>query len=193
MSFNRIKYDTSAYDLQMNRSTDTGDYRLFAPFAENCNQCLSYDGPIGSKSDVSLVRENMDLSFKDMAETESQLSWRRQYLSKNNKPLNNLDENNLKHKPVCTSKLTPEDTRFTHPIDDFRSMSYTPLMMSPYLPVNPQCHFQSTDDLLGLNSRLFSKDNYKLDPVLFLDNGSALPREEASKPVKNTSVYMSNY
>ena len=60
MSFNRTKYDKCAYELQMNRSTGEGDYRLYAPFAENCSQCISETGPIGAKSDVSLVKKPMD-------------------------------------------------------------------------------------------------------------------------------------
>ena len=72
MSFNRTRYDKCAYTLETNRSVQQGDYRLFGPFAENCNECFSYDGPIGSKSDVSLVKKPSELCFKDMAQTESE-------------------------------------------------------------------------------------------------------------------------
>ena len=177
MSFNRIKYDSSAYDLQMGRSTAPGDYRLYAPFAENCGQCFSYTGPVGAKSDVSLVKQPMDLCFKDMADTESQLSWRNQRLSKNNNQLNPLDESKLVHKPVCSNQLTPEDTRFTHPLDNYRGMSLTDLMLEPYLHVNPQCHIQESGDRIGLNSRLQSKDSFKVGQTEFWDKGEALPKE----------------
>ena len=177
MSFNRIKYDNSAYDLQMNRSTAPGDYRLYAPFAENCDQCFSYSGPVGSKSDVSLVKKTTDLTFQDMADTESQLSWRNNKLAKINNSLNPLDDKKLEHKPSCSNKLTPEDTRFTHPLDNYRSMSLTELMVEPYLHVNPQCIIQDSNDRLGLNSRLYSKDMYKLPKQDFWDKGEALPKE----------------
>lgn len=177
MSFNRIKYDNCAYDLQMGRSTAPGDYRLFAPFAENCGQCLSYDGPIGSKADVSLVKKPMDLCFKEMAQTESELSWRSQLLTKCNDNKTPLGKHKVHHKPVCSKKLAPEDTRFTHPLDNYRSMSTTSYQVQPYLPINPQCHVQESNDRIGLNSRLHSKDMYKLPAQEFWDKGEALPKE----------------
>jgi hypothetical protein len=177
MSFNRTKYDTTAYELQMNRSTSPGDYRLYAPFGENCDQCYSYSGPIGSKSDVSLVKKPNDLNFKDMADTESQLSWRNNKLSKSNDPLTLLDNNKLEHKPTCSNKLTSEDTRFTHPLDNYRSMSLTELMFESYLHINPQCNIQESGDRIGLNSRLQSKDTYKLTEQESWDKGDVFPKE----------------
>lgn len=178
MSFNRIRYDKSAYSLQMDRSKAPGDYRLFSSFAENCNQCLSYDGPIGSKSDVSLVKKPDDLSFESMAEIESQLSWRNQILSKNNNNLPSINNYTLYHKPSCNNKLTSEDTRFTHPIDNYRCMSLTGYHVEPYLHVNPQCHVQESGDRIGMNSRLYMKDSYKIPTNNFLDNGEVLPKEK---------------
>lgn len=177
MSFNRIKYDNCAYDLQMGRSTAQGDYRLFAPFAENCNQCLSYDGPIGNKADVSLVKKPMDLCFQEMTQTESELSWRSQLLTKCNDNNNPLGKHKIHHKPVCSKKLAPEDTRFTHPLDNYRSMSTTSFQVQPYLYINPQCHVQESGDRIGLNSRLQSKDTYKMPKQEFWDKGDSLPKE----------------
>lgn len=177
MSFNRIKYDTCAYDLQLGRSTAPGDYRLYAPYAENCSQCLSYDGPIGSKSDVSLVKKPTELCFKEMAQTESELSWRNQLLTKCNDNKNPIGKREIHHKPVCSKKLTPEDTRFTHPLDNFRSMSTTSYQVQPYLHINPQCHVQESGDRIGLNSRLNSKDAYKMTVQEAWDKGEALPKE----------------
>lgn len=177
MSFNRTKYDKCAYDLQMGRSTGPGDYRLYAPYAENCDACYSYDGPIGSKADVSLVKKTLDFNFKDMAQTESELSWRNQLLTKCNNNDSPLGKFTVEHKPVCNNKLSGEDTRFTHPIDNYRSMSFTSLQLEPYLHVNPQCHVQESNDRIGLNSRLRSKDLYRMPVQQFWDNGEALPKE----------------
>ena len=177
MSFNRTKYDNCAYDLQIGRSIAPGDYRLYAPFAENCSQCYSYTGPIGSKSDVSLVKQPMDLCFNEMADAESNLSWRNQKISKTNDQNNPLSNVTLIHKPVCDNKLTSEDTRFTHPLDNYRSMSLTDLMIEPYLHVNPQCHVQESGDRIGLNSRLHAKDTWQLSPHEFWDKGEVLPKE----------------
>jgi hypothetical protein len=177
MSFNRIKYDSCAYNLQMGRSTAPGDYRLYAPYAENCSQCLSYDGPVGSKADVSLARKPTDFGYKGMAEIESELSWRNQLLNNCNDNKTPIGKHQVHHKPVCSKKLAREDTRFTHPLDNYRSMSTTSYQVEPYLHVNPQCHVQESNDRIGLNSRLHSKDIYKMPVQEAWDKGEALPKE----------------
>lgn len=177
MSFNRTKYDDCAYNLQLNRSTNPGDYRLYAPYAENCNQCFSYDGPIGSKSDVSVAKKNMDLSFSDMADVESDLSWRGQ--GKLEKCNNNVTpfKKTVNHKSICNSKLTSEDTRFTFPLNNYREMQLTPYMLEPYLPIDPQCNIQPFKELVGLNSRLSAKDSYIYPEQEYMDCGESLPKE----------------
>ena len=176
MSFNRTKYDKCAYDLQMGRSRDPGNYRIAPEFAENCNECFSANGPVGSKADVSLTKERGELRFGTMADTESHLSWRHQQLTKCNKLSQPFGKFKVNHKPVCSNKLTPEDTRFTFPIDNYRGMSLTTYMVSPYLPVNPQCHIQESCDRIGFNSRLSAKDSYRPQKVEMWDKGEALPK-----------------
>jgi hypothetical protein len=188
MSFNRVTYDKSAYDLQMQRSVGQGDYRLFAPFAENIDQCLSMDGPVGSKADVSTVKKPNSLSFKEMTDVESALSWRSQRLTKSNDNINLEGKFDIYHKESCTKKLVSQDTRFTHPLDNYRSMSLTPLMIQPYLPVNPQCNQISNNDLIGLNSRLSAKDCYNIPDVVVWDNGDALPIDNG-EPINNEVYY----
>lgn len=161
MSSNRTRYDDCAYNLQMNRSVAPGDYRLSAAFAENCNQCFSSFGPVGSKADVSVVKQPMELQFGKMASVESDLSWRYRTATKCNDNFTPLGKTPVVDKPVCNNKLVSEDTRFTNPLDNYRGMSLTSYMVSPYLPVNPQCNILDSYDLIGLNSRLYAKDNYK--------------------------------
>jgi len=175
MATSRIKLDNDAYPLQMDRSTKPADYRLFAPFAENCGQCYSYGGPVGSKSDVSLVKKPMDLYFNDQVQIESELSWRRLPLSKNNNDLNPIGKYDVEHKQNCNRKLVSEDTRFTHPIDNYRSMSLTNYQVEPYLHVNPQCHVQDICNRFGLSSRYYAKDNYVIPEQKIIDNGESLP------------------
>ena len=190
MAFSRNNYDKSAYDLQIARSTTPGDYRLFAPFAENVNEAISYDGPVGSKSDVSLVRRPADLSFGDMAAVESELSWRSQVLKKSNdKP---REKFTVYHKDDSNKKLISEDTRFTHPIDNYRGMSLTELMMQPYLYINSQCNTITHSDKIGLNSRLSAKDCFKAKNTLVTkpwDKGEAFPAD--NKQPDNSEVVCS--
>lgn len=177
MAFSRITYDSCAYDLQMKRSTYQGDYRLFGNFAENENQCYSYNGPIGSKSDVSLIKQPTETYFGTMAEVESDLTWRNNKLHKcNDKTFNQFP---VIDKPICSPSLTAEDTRFSNPIDNYRGMSLTNYMLSPYLFTNPQCYIQEINDLIGSNTRQDSKDLNKLSNnasnQLYLDNCSVYP------------------
>ena len=173
MSFNRTKYDECALNLDAKRSSDQLDYRIFGGAAENCQQCVNVDGIMGRSGD-STSKKPMDLKWGDMADTESMLSWRHHQLNKCND--NNMDWSNktLHHKPVCSNKLVAEDTRFTHPLDDYRCMSLTDLMISPYLPINPQCVIQ--EDRIGLDTKLVAKDHYRMPHQRFWDNGSALPK-----------------
>ena len=161
MSFSRLIYDKEAYDLELKRSTIPGDYRLFSLFAENTNQCFSYDGPIGSKVDVSSVKKPSSLNNSKMIQLESDLSWRNHKNSKFNNNNNDLNKYNLINKSECSLDLISEDTRFTHPIINYRGMSLTDYEMVPYLHVNPQFYIQSINDRHGLDSRNFTKDNYK--------------------------------
>jgi len=186
MAFSRINYDSCAYDLKIKQSTDKGDYRLYSNFAENQNQCYSYNGPIGSKSDVSLVKDLNESCFGSMADVESDLTWRNNRLDKcNDKKFNNFP---VIDKPICTSNLTPQDTRFTNPIDNYRGMSLTTHMLSPYLFTNPQCYIQEVRNLVGSNTRLETKDCYNLTTNvknnadnIFVDKCEVQPTESPLK------------
>jgi hypothetical protein len=175
MSFNRTIYDDSAYDLQMKRSTIPGDYRLFGPFAENIDPVISFNGPIGSKSDVSTAEDVHSLENYKSVDIESKLSWRPHKLSKTNNYVNNLENILLNHKNNNSKLLISEDTRFTNPIDDFRSMSLTSYTVAPYLPMNPHYIIQSVDTKIGLDSRSLFKDSYKIPKQTFIDTCEALP------------------
>jgi hypothetical protein len=48
-----MRYDDCATKLHVERSICEGNYRLFPGFVENPEECLSFDGPRGSKADVS--------------------------------------------------------------------------------------------------------------------------------------------
>jgi hypothetical protein len=183
MAFSRLNYDKNVYNLQIRRSTDENDYRLYPLFAENINPCYIENGIVGSKADVSLVRNQTNLSNEMMVEAESELSWRSRPLTKDNHNVNPFDKFKLIHKNNCSSNknLSPEDTRFTHPIDNYRSLSVINYEYTPYLHVNPQCYIQSIDDKIGLNSRLFAKDTYKIPTHKYWDNGESLPKEMLDK------------
>lgn len=179
MSFSRTKYDKCATRLQNGRSVGVGDYYLFAGAVENCNQCYSDMGPIGSKSDVSTTK-NHSLDWGEMAQIESELLSRNIDLSKcNNNVVNmNYNKHQVYNKSNCNAKLNAEDTRFTFPVQTYRSMSLTSYQLQPYLYTNPQCYIQ--DDRLGLDSRNRIKDAYIASKDVPNVN-TALPKENTQK------------
>ena len=159
MSFNRTNYDFDAYNLQMDRNNNIEKYRFLGEFAENINQCYTNCNQAGSKTDVSSVRKADDLSFAELAENESNLSWRNNKLSKSN------NKNNMSIKTVYNKRDCPcifsEDTRFLNPIDNYRSMSLTSYQYTPFLITNPLNTVQKLKDKQGISSRIVSKDTFK--------------------------------
>jgi hypothetical protein len=183
MSFSRIKYDEEAYDLRLNRAVAPGDYRLFLASNENCEKCVSFDGPRNAKSDVSIAKNETENIWPGITEVESLLTNRVNKLTEYNsygkndqyKELSTTNKNN------CKSNLISEDTRFTNPIEAYRCMDLTSYHYSPFLYVNPECEIQ--EDRIGLNSRLKVKDTFmvvKPDPV---DQTLVLPVDESNNQV----------
>jgi hypothetical protein len=183
MSFSRIRYDKCATDLHTHRSVDVGEYRLFPGFVENSNQCFSATGPVGSKVDVSTTKQKCSLDWGEMTNVESELQSRNIPLTdcNNNRTNNHYNKNKVFNKAVCSPMLNSEDTRFTNPVQVYRSMSILDLQLQPWLFSNPQCHV--IDDRIGLDSRNKAKDSYVMPLADFVDNGEVLP-----KPIKAKSM-----
>ena len=185
MSFSRIKYDTTSYDLKMQRETNPGDYRLFKGYNENCSRCFSYDGPKNAKSDVSLTEHDPEAEYtqwSSMTETESYLTNRVNKLTDDNIYGKNDYYKNLPvvNKNTCNTILESEDTRFTAPIEAYRCIDATPYHFTPYLSINPQCEVQDNDDKIGLNSRLKAKDTFIPNKPNVIDQSSILPNYQTN-------------
>jgi hypothetical protein len=182
MSFNRTRYDESATKLYTDRSVSEGNYRLYPGYVESKQECLSYDGPRGSKNDVSTSKKSNLLNWGNMAQIESQLQSRTIKLSKSNEKAADMDynKNETVNKLNCSPALNAEDTRFTYPTQSFRSMSLTSYQLQPFLYSNPQCHI--IDDRIGLDSRNKAKDTYRIPEAKIIDKGDALPKENPNAP-----------
>ena len=178
MSFTRITYDESAYDLELKRSLDQGKYRLTGNTVENCNKCYPYNMPGTATDTASTARRYCNTGFGEIAEAESLITNRIKPLTKSNA----LDKNDeyktqvkVYHKPLCSKSFESEDTRFTNPIDNYRGMSLTGYYFTPYLHINPQCHIQSNPHREGTSSRLMVRDCYQNPKQEKWDDGSTLP------------------
>lgn len=180
MSFTRIKYDDDTYDLKLQRTVGSGDYRLFLGSNENCAKCLSYDGPRNAKSDVSLASHDGTNQWPSMTDIESHLTNRVNKLVDNNQYGKNDYYKNLPTTNTnnCTTVLNGEDTRFTNPIEAYRCMDVTSYRYNPYIHVNPQCEI--LDDRIGLNSRLRVKDTFVVKKPHVIDQTPILPSSDLS-------------
>lgn len=178
MSFTRTKYDDEAYDLKLERSTGPGDYRLFINNNENCNKCLSYDGPRNAKSDISLVNHEGINQWGNMAEVESHLTNRVNQLTDTNIYGKNDHYKNIPviNKNKCDKLLESEDTRFSFPLEAYRCMDLTAYHYSPFLHINGQCEIQ--EDRIGLNSRSLVKDTFIVNRPTPLDQTATLPPQQ---------------
>jgi len=177
-----MRYDNCATKLHVERSVGEGNYRLFPGFVESSDECLSFDGPRGSKVDVSTAKRDITLDWGSMAKIESDLLRLNVPLTDCNENATNLDyyKNKTFNKLGCSPYLNAEDTRFSFPLQAFRSMSTTAYQLQPWLFSNPQCHV--LDDRTGLNSRNKAKDSFRTPVPDFLDNGEALPKENSNGP-----------
>ena len=103
MSFNRMRYDNCATKLHVERSVGEGNYRLFPGSVESPDECLSFDGPRGSKTDVSTAKNSCSLNWSDMTHIESELQSRNVQTVDCNANKTNLDyyKNTVNNKKVC--------------------------------------------------------------------------------------------
>ena len=164
MSFNRIKQDKCTYDQKIKRSVSYGDYRLFPESNVHCNPCLSFSGGVrNSREDVSTVRDRTDIAFGEMAEVESHLQNRVNPLTECNKSAsdNKHREKKVYHKEQCSMKILTDDTRFTHPLDNYRGLSLTEFHLTPYLHVSKQENIQHDEHRTGFDSRNYVRRNFE--------------------------------
>ena len=183
MSFTRTKYDNEAYDLKIERTTGPGDYRLFFGNNENCEKCISYDGPRNGKSDVSIADDGEINQWGSMTEVESHLTNRVNKLTDTNIYGKNDHYKNIHvtNKNNCEKILESEDTRFSFPLEAYRCMDLTAYHYSPFLHVNGQCEIQDDNDRIGLNSRIRVKDTFTVIKPTLIDQTDILP------PISNLS------
>ena len=175
MSFNRNKYDNHTYDEEIDRSTNPLYYRVNNCFSNSVNECYPYNGITNKKN------KKFDA---DKADIESELTNRNlpsnysNKIGKNDKYLKLKQKETLKN---CTKNMEVEDTRFTHPIDNYRGMSTTEYNLSPYLHVNPQNNINYWRD--GINSRLVVRDSYRIPEQKSWDDNN-FPVEKKYKKKK---------
>ena len=169
MSFTRSMYDSCACNQSTQRSIAPMNYRLYEGPYENCNQCFSSCGPYNATNEASSVNRQCDKNGRGtQVEVESILTNRVKQstdctdVSCDQSCFNNLPK--TYNKPNCKGNIQSEESRFTHPIDNYRGMSIDRFQ---YLPIDPQCNIYCND---SIDTRLLAKDTYKVIVPNIIDN-----------------------
>lgn len=155
MSFNRLKYDSTAFNNDVKSNKNQGDYRLFELYSEHPNKCLPMYKP--SKSNSSDTKKEV-LENYNLTDLESELTFRTNKLKKDLAPI--FNKYHIYNKPMCKPDNDFEDTRFTHPIDNYRELTLFDYYLNPHVFSNPQNEITQLV-YSGINSRLEAKDCYK--------------------------------
>ena len=150
MSFSRILYDSNEYESTIKGSVNQGEYRLLKEFVENNNICFQPNGVVETNINPTSV-ENTNIKFINIIENESILS------NRSNNKKNTLINPEKRNK--CNT-IYNEDSRFTHPLNNYREIESTKYSYTPFLYNNPQEHISPNTLRSGLSSRLYSKDTF---------------------------------
>jgi len=163
MAFSRGKYDERQYEQQLERSVGVGNYYFFYPRNESNDRCYSFTGPVGSKSDSGVPMNKGQIEFGKKAEIEGHLMNRVIPISDDNSRGKHDEyrqfEGEVNHMNNCSENRDTLDSRFSHPLSQYRGMETTSYKFNPHLHVNPQAQFHTWR--LGTTTRLVAKDSVK--------------------------------
>lgn len=173
-TFSRQSYDISAYSDEVKQSTNVLDYNLDPTQQWNCGKCLSVNGPrnkIGNYSFVpkKLVDVDSILSNRTQINTKSISKKTDDYMTVD-KMVKDGKYYNRYFGDECSSFLNPEDSRFTHPKNNYKG-----LMFNIFYKLNkdPQCNVFWDS---SLNTRLYARDTYLPEYPRSFDGQDLLPK-----------------
>lgn len=165
-TFTRRKYDKDELELNDSSVVASTNYMLNLTASENKNLCYSQDGGRNSVAQINRPRtEEGFLDFSTKADIENKLQNR--HVANNPFDRTNKDYAEFNSTPVSSCGSSKEnmlntDTRFTHPVTEYRGMYTANYNFTPYLHVNPQQVILDNDKFLspnrlGVSSRYLSK------------------------------------
>jgi hypothetical protein len=188
MSFTRVFYDPDDFSDKQSASSNYINYRIFPEFAEVKSKCIPVFGPTSNSSSYDSMNKLPDL--ESIKNVESKLTRRSVPLTRDDK--GSQDIPSMNPIPYCNmASLTGEDTRFTHPIDDYRSISATEYYMQPYMPVNPQDTITQMV-LSGNSSRIAAKDSFVMKSHVSWDDSNFYPKGPEKIKDLNSTVGFCN-
>jgi hypothetical protein len=187
MSFTRIQYDNCAYAEKINNSQKPMYYHLFKGQAEQCDACVSSNGPrnyrVYNNSEITTVKRETPLDMTLMTEVDSLLS-NRGYPNSRCMTERTLEEKQKKLKEIplgphareCDKAINSEYSRLNIPVDNFRGI-YIDRWETPI--IDPK-NWVPKDTGFGRNTKLAVRDTYK--PI------KSTPMPETAMPKDYTPI-----
>lgn len=180
--FTKMRYDQSAYDDEVARSTNPLLYRLDPNFANNCNQCYMQHGPSGGHI------HNLDAGKR--IDVDSILRGISKINTKSNirQVPDSLAEYHTAPKQ-CSNGLEATHSRYTHPVYEIKGLASNDMRFD-YPLHDPQCNIFEN---FAVNSRLQAKDDHRTEWQSPIDQRDSLPRERVNGPKKCTVSFNCGY
>jgi hypothetical protein len=192
MTSNRLSYDDHAFEENVTRMTKPGEYKLFPGQNFNHNRCISNNGPRPNRT-YNNCELSQPANWENLVSVDNVLSNREVYHSKSRKErllqqkrkkLENSHSGNDNYEASdCHDFLQPEDTRMTNNKQLYKGRFWGRYGNHGYPLRNPNEFvfngFNSTkqknidfDNVrMGVNTRLESRDTYKMKIPYIIEGG----------------------
>lgn len=178
MASTKKRYDECSTSLFYKQSTDPLAYRLSSNFANNCSKCYTNYGPRGQDMNVSVIKNENLIDVDSLLTNRSKVASDCKDGLVTDIQFNKYKKYNL---PICNNFLDREDSRLTHPIINYRGMTidwfFTPRVSNR----DEQCNLFWD---FAENTRLTTKDSYRPDIPVPMDQGYSFPVEKVQKNKK---------
>ena len=169
-TFTRTLYDKAEHEMYDSSVKNTNEWIMDSNLQENNSACFANDGARHGESELARpLNEDGKLNISEKVNVESLLQNR--HLDNNSFKRTNKDyaEVKLNTPSVCGNmkeNMNNADTRFTHPLINYRGMYTAPYNFTPYLHMNPQDVLIQNDDVMspnrfGTSTRIEAKSNNK--------------------------------
>lgn len=169
--FTRRRYDAEelkTFDSSNNRGNQLLMDRIGWENKESCNNL--YNTGHGAGHIARPITEEGFLDFRRKVDIENKVMNRHLELNSNLRNNTDYKEVDVQKMEVCgVEHMVNEDSRFLHPITNYREMSTTHLAFTPYLHMNPQTvhaeneRFMKPAGRMGVSSRYdVKKDSFQL-------------------------------
>lgn len=168
--YTHMRYDEDAYNEEIRRSVDPGNYRLDCNFSINKNKCFSAYGPRNGNPASVAVGYTTDV--------DSVLRGFSKINSKSNKQQipDPVSDYYLHDLADCSNVVETEYSRYTNPSYELRGMAVKDMRLG-YPLHDPQCNIFMN---FAENTQLKARDNFRADWQIPLES-----RKSRSHSMKN--------